>query len=72
MPQRLFFDLHNGSKVLRDETGVEAASLNEAVEQAIAAVEEIRTSGELDDAAGSWSLVVRNADGRVLETLQII
>lgn len=65
--KRFYFDLTDGQITLRDETGVEAASLNEAQEQAWAAIDEMRDNGELDDLGRGWQLVIRDERGTVVQ-----
>ena len=65
--KRFYFDLTNGQTTLRDETGVEATSLNEALEQARAAIDEMRDNGELDGLGRGWQLIIRDERGAVVQ-----
>ena len=72
MPQRFHFDLVNGSKIIRDEVGVDAVSPEQAVEEAQAVISDMRERGDLVDDEGSWTMVVRDATGAVVRNLPII
>ena len=65
--KRFYFDLTNGRTTLRDETGVEAASPEEALEQAWAAIDEMRDNGELDDLGRGWQLIIRDDRDTVVQ-----
>jgi len=70
LAQRLFFDLTDRMTVLRDEVGVEVQDLEEAVQQAESAVDELRDSGELDDGR-DWRLNVRDENGITLKIVPL-
>ena len=70
MPQRYHFDLEDGNEVLRDQDGVEASSLDEAVTHALAVIAEMRANGEIVE-PGVWRLVIRNGDGTDLKRLPV-
>ena len=72
MPHRFHFDLVNGSKIIRDEVGVDAVSPEQAVEEAQAVIADMRERGDLADDEGSWTMVVRDAAGTVVRNLPII
>ncbi|UMY17961.1 DUF6894 family protein [Methylobacterium organophilum] len=57
---RYYFDLQSHRKIIRDEVGVEIDDPERAFKDALAVVEEMRTSGELNDADDSWVLVARD------------
>lgn len=68
---RFYFDLTDGHVLLRDEQGVEAASLDDALQQTGTAIEEMHNSGDLDPDRGDWRILVRNAASIVLCTIEI-
>ena len=70
MPERYHFDLERGRDVMRDEEGVEADSACQAIEQALAVIEEIRASGEIK-AISRWELVIRDDRGDPVKRLVI-
>lgn len=71
MSQRYRFDLENSHVEIRDEAGVEADSLDQAVEQAVAGIEEMRASGEMPESDGNWELVIRGEDGAELKRIPV-
>ncbi|MCJ2123841.1 hypothetical protein MKL11_14990 [Methylobacterium sp. J-077] len=72
MPERFYFDVENGRERIRDEAGVEAESLEEALAEARSVIEEMAASVSGTAAAGaSWTLVVRDAAGSVVGRLPI-
>ncbi|MBB3904995.1 hypothetical protein GGR33_004521 [Methylobacterium brachythecii] len=68
---RYRFDLESSDELIRDETGVEAVDLDHASMQALAAVEEMRDSGELAGVSGLWELVIRDEDDVVLKRIPV-
>ena len=68
--RRFHFDLENGREVVEDREGVAASSLEEAVTQARAVIAEMRDADNVAE-PGAWTLVVRAADGAVLERLTV-
>jgi len=68
---RFHFDLVDGHTTIRDAEGVEAEDLSHALEQAQAALEEMRASGDLAALHGGWQLMVRSESGTVLATLPV-
>jgi hypothetical protein len=71
LPARYHFDLESRHEVIRDDQGVVADSLEQAVEQAALGVEEMRASGELPAAAGDWFIVIRDETGRELTRIRV-
>ncbi|GLS45780.1 DUF6894 family protein [Methylobacterium brachythecii] len=71
VPMRYRFDLESSDELIRDETGVEAVDLDHASMQALAAVEEMRDSGELAGVSGLWELVIRDEDDVVLKRIPV-
>ncbi|KAB1075993.1 DUF6894 family protein [Methylobacterium planeticum] len=70
MNQHIFFDLTDGLTTLSDETGIAVRNLDEAIAQAILAVSELRSSGELTG-SGDWRMVLRDTHRSVLTMLPI-
>src|SRR4051812_19476188 len=68
---RFHFDLVNGHTTIRDADGVAAENLSHALEQAQAALEEMRASGDLPARHGGWQLMVRSASGTVLASIPL-
>lgn len=69
MGSRYYFDLEDGDEAIRDDIGVEASSLEQAVEVAREAFDEMRESGELP--VGNWEMVVRDASGTLTRRLPV-
>ena len=72
MLKRFYFDLVNRETILPDEVGVEAADLDEALEEAASALEELRDSGEAADLGEGWQLLIRDKAGTLLRKLPIV
>ncbi|WP_043751894.1 DUF6894 family protein [Methylobacterium nodulans] len=71
MAQRFYFDLTDGLTTIRDDEGVEADDLTDALKQAEAALEEMSANGELADFDPGWRLVIRTGTETVLVTIPI-
>jgi len=71
LPNRYRFDLESTHDVVRDECGVEASDLDEAIEQAVAGIAEMRREGGLSDVGEGWDLVIRGADGTELKRIPL-
>ncbi|WP_336491258.1 DUF6894 family protein [Methylobacterium nigriterrae] len=71
MPQRFHFRLVSPEEAIEDPIGAEAEDVEEAQAEAVAAIEELRTQGELPEDAGEWHLEVRSASGVLLRTVQL-
>jgi hypothetical protein len=71
MPQRFHFRLVSAGEVIEDPIGVAAGDLEEAQAEAMAAIEELRTQGELPEDAGDWHLEIRSASGVLLRSIQL-
>ena len=71
MLKRFYFDLVNRETILPDEVGVEAADLDEALEEAASALEELRDSGEAADLGEGWQLLIRDRAGTILRRLTV-
>jgi hypothetical protein len=71
VPSRFYFDIENGNELIRDEEGVEADSLVEALDEAQSVITEM--ADEVASAAPNetWTLVVRNCNGILVARLPI-
>ncbi|MER2266900.1 DUF6894 family protein [Methylobacterium oxalidis] len=72
MLKRFYFDLVSRERVIPDRTGIEAADLEEALEEAEAALQEMRESGEAAEFDEGWSLLIRDEAGASLRKLPIL
>jgi hypothetical protein len=71
LTQRFYFDLTNGPATIRDDEGVEASDLHEAMEEAKAVLNEMRDSADQSRRHESWTLVIRAEGGIPLTTLPL-
>ncbi|MGH1570795.1 DUF6894 family protein [Methylobacterium sp. P31] len=71
MPIRFYFDIENGKETIRDEHGVEAESLAEALDEARSVIDEMANELAANDLSGTWTLVVRDATGTLVGRLPI-
>ncbi|HEX8416799.1 MAG TPA: hypothetical protein VF641_04265 [Methylobacterium sp.] len=72
MTQRFYFDLTDGESTLRDDEGVLAPDLDEAIAAARAVLAEMRDSGDLADGEDDWLLVIRDEGCRTLTQLPVV
>ncbi|WP_336491952.1 DUF6894 family protein [Methylobacterium nigriterrae] len=70
MLKRFYFDLVRQETLIPDEIGVEAADLDEALEQAQLALAEMREDGEAVSDEG-WALLIRDEAGTLLRRLSL-
>ncbi|MGH1570272.1 DUF6894 family protein [Methylobacterium sp. P31] len=63
MSARFYFDIEDGRDVIRDETGVEAADLDEALAEARSVIAEMTGEIKRSPSGGPLHLIVRNAEG---------
>lgn len=71
MPERFYFDIENGKESIRDEEGVEADSVEEALGEARSVIREMAEDLAAADPDGTWSLIVRDGAGSVVGRLPI-
>ncbi|MGU3537488.1 DUF6894 family protein [Methylobacterium sp. A54F] len=71
MLKRYHFNLRKDDLIVPDDSGVEAADLDEAVRQAEIVLEEMGRSGELVGVEEGWRMVIKDADGTTLREVQI-
>ncbi|ACA21235.1 hypothetical protein M446_7009 (plasmid) [Methylobacterium sp. 4-46] len=69
--QRFYFDLADGVTTIRDDVGVEAVNLDEALEEAEAVIREMRANGELAHLGDGWTLSIRAEAETVLAILLV-
>lgn len=72
MAQRFHLDLTDGLTTIRDEDGVLAPNLSEAIRQAEEVLEEMRRSGDLSSRDKAWTLIIRDAAGERVMALSVI
>ncbi|WP_264046166.1 DUF6894 family protein [Methylobacterium flocculans] len=72
MSERFYFDLTNGLSTIRDEVGVSAIDLDDAIHQAGEALAEMREDNELANDADQWMMIIRNASGKTVRVLPVI
>ena len=71
MPQRFHFRLVDRGRTIEDPIGAAAEDIEEAHTEALAAIEELRTQGELPADAVEWHLEICNASGMLLRSIQL-
>ena len=71
MERRYYFDLMKGSTTIRDDEGVVACDIFEAIEEAAIVVEETHVSREMSEFAEGWNLIIRDEEGVELKKLPI-
>ena len=71
MPERFYFDIVSGDESIRDEDGVEAPSLEEALDEARGVIREMADELAAADPGESWTMIVRDASGALVARLPI-
>jgi hypothetical protein len=71
MSARFFFDLVCGDEVIRDEEGVEARDLDQALTEARSTVAEMADEVAEDSSGQPWVLIVRDDTGALVGRLPI-
>ena len=71
MPERFYFDVENGHETIRDAVGVEAESLDEALDEARSVIADMAGQVREAEPDSPWTLVVRNAAGFVVGRVPI-
>lgn len=72
VPARYYFNLTDGNTMIRDEEGIEAASIQAAVVAAMEAVEELRAQDPLNsDEWQGWRLEIVDASGQAVQTIPL-
>jgi hypothetical protein len=71
LASNFYFDLRGSRTVIIDQEGIVAEDLNEAIVEALAALREMRASGELDEFGDGWKLAIRDDKGIVRKAFSI-
>jgi hypothetical protein len=71
LSERFYFDLENGVVTIADKEGVEAASFEEAMDEARKVVSEVAEEIAASCPGETWLLVVRDAAGSLVGRLPI-
>lgn len=72
MPARFYFNLTDGSSMIRDDEGIEVSSIQAAVIAAMEAVEDLRAQDPLSsDEWQGWRLEVVDASGQAVQTIPL-
>lgn len=69
--RRFYFDLADGVTTIRDEEGVEATNLDQALEAAESVIREMRANGVLAHLGDGWTLCIRVEAETVLAILPV-
>ncbi len=70
-PGRLYFDLVSNDEIIRDPVGAPCTDVAASIAHAREVIAEIANSGQLGVEDDVWSMIVRDADGRIVTTLTI-
>ena len=68
---RFYFDLTNGTDTLRDDDGVEANGLDDAIRQTRTVLDEIRDDKTVSILDGGWQLLIRDESGATVMSLAV-
>ncbi|WP_373622461.1 hypothetical protein [Methylobacterium sp. OAE515] len=71
MFRRFYFDVDNGRETVRDDEGVEADDLEQALSDARAVIGEIADELQALDVDSIWTLVVRDETGLTVAHLPL-
>ena len=71
MSQRFHFDLTNGEEFIRDTEGIDARGPHEAIEEAQAALADMRGNEETPASGDGWQLVIRDESGVTLKAISL-
>lgn len=63
MPRHFYFEVDDGRETIRDDEGVEAADLEQALAEARRAIAEIAENLGATDIDSPWTLIVRDETG---------
>ena len=72
MLEHFYFDLESGEETIRDEEGVEADRVDEALDEARNAIAEIAYDTASKGSNKQWTVVIRNAVSILVGRLPII
>ncbi len=71
MTHRFYFDLENDDEIIRDDEGVEASNLEQAIIVADAVLKEMQGSKDAIAAKDGWTLIIRDKSGSSLKKLPV-
>ncbi len=71
MISRFYFDLTNGIDTLRDDLGVEANGLDDAIRQTRTVLDEMRDDTNVSVLDDGWELLIRDESGVILMSLAV-
>jgi len=72
MPSRFYFNLTNGTDVVRDADGIELSDANSALLHAAKAIEELRAEDPSSaESWHGWTLEIVDASGRMVHCLPL-
>ena len=71
MAERFYFDIENGEESIHDEEGVEAASVEQALDEARSVIREMAAELTAANPDRTWTLIVRDASGSLVGRLPI-
>lgn len=71
MVERFYFDIENGEELIRDEEGVEADSVEQALDEARSVIQEMASELTPANHDETWTLIVRDASGSLVGRLPI-
>jgi hypothetical protein len=63
MPKRFYFDVNSGQETIRDNEGIEADDLEQALSNARSVLSEMADDLAAADISSPWTLVVRDETG---------
>jgi len=72
LAERFYFDLTDGETTIRDDVGVAAIDLNDAMHQASEVMSQMQDDDEHEADAHKWMIVVRDAAGKAVTTMQVV
>ncbi|MGU3417772.1 DUF6894 family protein [Methylobacterium sp. D54C] len=71
VPRRLYFDIEHGREIIKDEIGIEATSIDQALDDARSVIRDMVQELADEGYAEDWVLVVRDARGTSVARLPI-
>ncbi|MGH1571254.1 DUF6894 family protein [Methylobacterium sp. P31] len=71
MSRRFYFDFEDGQETIRDDEGVEADTLEQALSDARSVIREMAGEVAANDPGEAWALVVRDETGSPVARLPI-
>ena len=71
MARWFYFDLVSENRTVKDDEGVEADSLEQAVTEARRVISEMQACNDLPHDADAWQIQIRDDDGFVLRSIRL-